>query len=73
MPRTKIQVLQEFLIQLPDLPIQKQIIQNIKSAEGKFQTQKKQFKNKYSFTNARYTDTIKPRTENIAFGATYKF
>jgi type I restriction enzyme S subunit len=45
MPRTKIQVLQEFSIQLPDLPIQKQIIQNIKSAEQKFQTQKKQFEN----------------------------
>ena len=32
-------------IPIPPIPIQKQIIQNIKSAEEKFQTQKKQFEN----------------------------
>ena len=32
-------------IPLPPLPIQKQIVQNIKSAEEKFQSQKVQFEN----------------------------
>ncbi len=43
MPRTKIQVLQEIQIRLPNLAIQKQIIQNIKNAEEKFKEQKTQF------------------------------
>ena len=37
--------IEDFLILLPPLPIQKQIIQNIKTAEEKFQSQKIQFKN----------------------------
>ncbi len=45
MPRTKIQVLQEIQIRLPDLSTQKQIVQNIKNAEGKFKEQKTQFVN----------------------------
>ena len=37
--------LKNFEIPLPPIPIQKQIIQNIKNAEVKFKEQKKQFKN----------------------------
>ena len=69
MPRTKIQVLQEFLIQLPDLPIQKQIIQNIKSAEEKFQSQKKQFeniKNNYE-SKIKYINNIQSSVLDSAF------
>ena len=36
---------ENFTIPLPPLPIQKQIVQNIKSAEQKFQSQKVQFEN----------------------------
>jgi type I restriction enzyme, S subunit len=69
MPRTKIQVLQEFLIQLPDLPIQKQIIQNLKSAEEKFQSQKKQFeniKNNYE-SKIKYINHIQSSVLDSAF------
>ena len=45
MPRTKIQVLQEIPIRLPNLSTQKQIVQNIKNAEEKFKEQKIQFEN----------------------------
>jgi len=56
-------------IPLPPIPIQKQIIQNIKSAEQKFQSQKKQFeniKNNYE-SKIKYINHIQSSVLDSAF------
>ena len=59
----------KFEFPLPSLPIQKQIVQNIKNAEEKFKSQKSQFQNiKENYENSiTYVNHIQSSILDTAF------
>ena len=68
-PNLSLKSIRNTIIPLPLISIQKQIIQNIKSAEEKFQTQKKQFeniKNNYE-SKIKYINHIQSSVLDSAF------